>query len=45
MSTVTEQDPGTSYDDDPAEDDGVLDPSDSLETGLQSTPTPGQTRA
>ena len=32
MSTVTEQDPGTSYDDEPAEDDGVLDPSDSLET-------------
>jgi hypothetical protein len=32
VSTVTEQDPGTSYDDEPAEDDGVLDPSDSLET-------------
>ena len=29
---MTEQDPGTSYDDEPAEDDGVLDPSDSLET-------------
>ena len=32
VSRVTEQDPGTSYDDEPAEDDGVLDPSDSLET-------------
>ena len=29
---MTEQDPGTSYDDEPAEDDGVLEPSDSLET-------------
>ena len=29
---MTEQDPGTSHDDEPAEDDGVLDPSDSLET-------------
>jgi hypothetical protein len=30
VSSVTEQ--GTSYGDEPAEDDGVLDPSDSLET-------------
>jgi hypothetical protein len=29
---VTEQDPGMSYDGEPAEDDGVLEPADSLET-------------
>jgi Family of unknown function (DUF5709) len=32
VSTVTEQDPGTSFGDEPAEEDGVLDPADSLET-------------
>jgi hypothetical protein len=32
VSRVTEQDSGASYDDVPAEDDGVLDPADSLET-------------